>query len=180
MGWIWKINWRGCERKRSCPNSMCCPVIYRERLVKITKNSESWTEPGTSRIQSRLTTLPTDRRVRQAAVWEFTFSRRKLKLRHVCSVLVSRTMLWLAVRRSGVDSGSVWAWVLSQGWTNVGHIQDLYFETHVPTRVWILVSIHELPPDALYIRGFDSSLWKPAGLRLLAWSYVSVRPSFRV
>jgi len=53
------MNWRGCERKRSCPNSMCCPRIYRERLAKITKNYEWWTEPETSRIQSRLTTRQT-------------------------------------------------------------------------------------------------------------------------
>lgn len=59
LGWIWKMNWRGCERKRSCLNSMCCPGIYLERLARITKNSESWTEPRTSRLQSRLTTQPT-------------------------------------------------------------------------------------------------------------------------
>ena len=81
VGWIWKINWRGCDRKLLCPNSMCYPGIYWERPAKITKNSESWTEPRTSKIQSKLTIRPTakfDRRPSENSVpvaecWRFFF-----------------------------------------------------------------------------------------------------------
>ena len=169
VGWLWKMNCRGCERKRSCPNSVWSPGIYRERLVKITKNSESWTESRTSRTQSRLTNRPTAKFDKQpfensasvAGNWRFV-------------ILVSGTWLWLAVRRFGCDSCSVWCWVLSQGWTNVGHKQDLYFDIHIPTHARILFSTHKFPPDASYVGDFDSSQWKLASLRLLAWSCVSV------
>jgi hypothetical protein len=170
VGWTCKMNWRGCERKRPCPNSLCCPGIYRERLAKITKNSESWTEPGTSWIKIRLTTRPTAK-----------FDKRP-----------SENSVWIAGNWQGHGSG--WQWVLpavilvqcepecshraEQTWaTNRISTSKL---TYIHTRIWTLLSIPYLLSDAFCVGDFDSSQWKPASLRLLAWSCVSFRLSFRV
>jgi hypothetical protein len=47
-GWPGMMNWKECERKKSCPISKYYRIVHLEELRKIMETSVTRIEPGTS------------------------------------------------------------------------------------------------------------------------------------